>query len=60
MYDENSGNGHVFVSFGPKETQELRLETASDLLTLWRERQPEIFGAYLAEILTGAKPKAGR
>jgi hypothetical protein len=47
------------ISFGPKEWQSIQLEVASMLLTLWRERQPAVFGAYLAEILTGEKP-AGR
>jgi hypothetical protein len=48
------------VKFGPKEWQSVPAEVASILLTLWRERQPAVFGAYLAEVLTGEKPKAGR
>jgi hypothetical protein len=55
------GNGHVdstvYVRFGPKETQELHLETAEELLTLWRERKPKDFGSLLAEVLTGVAPK---
>lgn len=48
------------ISFGPKDWQCLQPEVASALLTLWRERAPATFGAYLAEIMTGAKPKGGR
>ena len=48
------------VSFGPKEWQSMQIEVASMLLTLWRERAPEQFGSYLAEVLTGAKPGAKR
>lgn len=44
------------VSFGPKEWQSMQVEVASLLLTLWRERAPATFGAYLAEVLTGTKP----
>jgi hypothetical protein len=45
------------VSFGKRETQILGLETATELLTLWCDRHPEVFGMYLAEVLTGARPK---
>jgi hypothetical protein len=55
------GNGHtdstVYVRFGPKDTQEIHLETAQEMLTLWRERQPVQFGRMLAEVLTGVPPK---
>ena len=53
-------NGHTppRVSFGPKQWQSMELEVASMLLTLWRERQPAQFGSYLAEVLTGTRPKA--
>lgn len=46
------------VSFGPKEWQSLPLEAAALLLTMWRERQPAQFGAYLAEVMTGEVPRA--
>jgi hypothetical protein len=56
----SDGNGHtestVFVRFGPKETQELHLETAEELLTLWRQRKPKDFGKLLAEVVTGVAP----
>jgi hypothetical protein len=48
------------VSFGPLEYQTLELEVASLLLTMWRQRQPAAFGAYLAEVLTGTRPAASR
>jgi hypothetical protein len=55
------GNGHVdstvYVRFGPKETQEMHLEAAQEMLTLWRERQPVQFGRMLAEVLTGVAPR---
>lgn len=55
-------NGHQppRVSFGPKEWQSMQLEVASMLLTMWKERAPAQFGAYLAEVLTGTKPAATR
>ena len=48
------------VSFGPKGWQTVSPEVASMVLTLWRERQPGQFGAYLAEVMTGARPAASR
>lgn len=48
------------ISFGPKEWQNMQPEVASMLLTLWRDRQPAVFGAYLAEVLTGTKPAPTR
>ena len=57
----SDGNGHtedtVYVRFGPKETQEIHLATAQEMLTKWRERQPIQFGRMLAEVLTGVAPK---
>lgn len=48
------------IKFGPKEWQSLPLEVASMVLTMWRERQPAVFGAYLAEVLTGEPPRVRR
>ena len=58
MSDTNGdGNGAICVRFGPKDNQEMHLETAEAVLTLWRERKPKDFGSYLAEVLTGVSPK---
>lgn len=48
------------VQYGPKDWQWLQPEVASMMLTMWQERQPAQFGSYLAEILTGTKPRAAR
>lgn len=50
----------VRISFGPKEWQTMQPEVASLMLTLFREKQPALFGAYLAEVMTDTKPKAAR
>lgn len=50
----------TYVKFGPKAHQEITAEVASMLLTLWRERAPATFGAYLGEVMTGERPKAAR
>jgi hypothetical protein len=60
MEHELNGNGHAYVSFGDRDTQELRIETATELLTLWCKEQPHLFGSYLARVLTGAAPKGPR
>jgi len=62
MYDDNlPAEGTIYVPVrGLRSTKQLALETVSEMLTLWHERQPAQFGAYLAEVVTGAKPKAAR
>lgn len=60
--DNTEGQAHArqYVKFGPKDHQEITLEVAEMVLTLWRERSPAVFGAYLGEILTGEKPQGSR
>jgi hypothetical protein len=57
---ETTDQAEARVSFGPKPYQSIPAEVASMLLTLWRERAPATFGAYLAEVLTGERPSASR
>lgn len=58
--DSSEQPGTARVPFGPKDYQTVDAEVASMLLTLWRDRAPAQFGAYLAEVLTGTKPGSGR
>ena len=59
--DENgSPPGPERIRFGPRPVQILLPEVAEDLLKLWQERSPATFGAYLAEVLTGEKPRSVR
>jgi hypothetical protein len=53
-------NGPDRRSFGSKEHQTLPADVASMLLTMWHERQPAQFGAYLAEVMTGTPPNGRR
>lgn len=57
----SEGNGHidstVYVQFGPKETQQMPLQWAEEMLTKWREKNPVQFGRTLAEVVTGVAPK---
>jgi hypothetical protein len=53
MDDTTPQNGHIYVKFGPRDTEEIRLEWAESMLTLWKERNPAQFGKYLAEVATG-------
>jgi hypothetical protein len=54
--DENgTGNGKVYVKFGPLDTQEMPREWAEAMLTRWREAHPAQFGKALAEVVTGGK-----
>jgi hypothetical protein len=52
--DEN-GNGKIYVKFGPRDVEEMRIEWAEKMLTLWKERAPNQFGKYLAEVVTGGR-----
>jgi hypothetical protein len=44
------------VQFGPKDHQTIPAAVASMVLTMWHQRQPTQFGAYLAEAYTGTRP----
>ena len=60
MNDNNGngdGNGTVYVQFGPKDTQQMPIEWATEMLTMWREKKPVEFGRMLAEVVTGVAPK---
>lgn len=58
MNDSNGhGEGTVYVQFGPKETQQMPLEWAAEMLTKWREKNPVQFGRTLAEVVTGVSPR---
>jgi len=45
----------VYVRFGPLPTQEMPREWAEKMLSLWKEKKPQEFGKYLAEVITGGK-----
>lgn len=53
MSEENgAGNGKIFVKFGPRDTQEMRLEWAERMLTALKDKHPAQFGKLLAEAAT--------
>ena len=61
MDEQAEHNGHQpRVYFGSKDWQWMLPEVASLMLTLFKARQPALFGAYYAEVVSGAKPKAAR
>jgi hypothetical protein len=54
--DENgSGNGKVYVRFGDLPTQEMPIEWAEKMLSLWRERHVMQFAKVLGEVATGGQ-----
>ncbi len=48
-------NGKVYVKFGPRSTQEIRIEWAEKMLAGLHERHPNVFGKLLTEAATEAK-----
>jgi len=46
-------NGKVYVRFGALPSQEMPLEWAEKMLTLWRDSNPAQFGKLLAKVVTG-------
>jgi hypothetical protein len=54
------GDHHGWVPFGDRPTQQLHPDTAAQLLRLFCERHRAMFGALLAEALTGEPPKIRR
>jgi hypothetical protein len=41
------------VRFGQRDNQVIRLDVAEQVLTMWAEREPQRFGAYLSAVLLG-------
>jgi hypothetical protein len=60
MDTETNGNGAVDVPIRGLKIGGIPIEIAAEQLSLWRERNPSQFGAYLAEAYTGVRPKAAR
>ena len=48
-------NGKVYVKFGPRPTEEISIEWASEMLSILKSRDPNRFGKLLAEVVTGGK-----
>ena len=49
-----------WVPFGDRDSQVLHPETAAEVLRLFCERHRALFGALLAEALTGEPPRIRR
>ena len=54
------GERDGWVPFGERPAQILHPDTAAELLRLFCERHRALFGALLAEALTGEPPRIGR
>lgn len=57
---ETLDDHQAWIAFGDRETQVLHPGTASAVLRLFCERYRALFGALLAEALTGEPPKVRR
>ena len=57
MSETNHAEAEGRVQFGPRPSQTMPLQWASRMLTLWCERDPQRFGAVLAEVATGVEMK---
>lgn len=52
--DENgSGNGKVYVPFGPGPTEEMPIQWAAEMLTMLKSDHPAQFGKMLARVVLG-------
>jgi hypothetical protein len=56
MSEQPTETTPIRVSFAASKWQNVSLEVASMMLTLWHSKQPAQFGAYLAEVMTGTPP----
>jgi hypothetical protein len=55
MQSNGAQNGKVYVKFGPRSTQEIRIEWAERMLAGLHEKHPNVFGKLLTEAATDAK-----
>lgn len=56
----NVGTALTAAEVGPLVLELLTPQIMSLILIDWRQRNPALFGAYLAEVLTGVRPSASR
>ena len=49
----------AWIMFGDAPGNKLSLPVVESVLRLWHQRDPENMGAYVAEAITGAKPRTG-
>jgi hypothetical protein len=47
----------VLIRFGAAPGNALSLAVVESVLRLWHQREPEHMGTYVAEAITGAKPR---
>jgi hypothetical protein len=49
----------TLIVFGDAAGNRLSLPVVESVLRMWHQRDPEGMGAYVAEAITGAKPRTG-
>ncbi len=47
----------VLIVFGDAPGNALSLPVVEQMLRMWHQREPEVMGAYVAEAITGSKPR---
>lgn len=48
----------VLIVFGDAPGNRLSLAVVEQMLRMWHDREPEVMGAYVAEAITGTRPRA--
>jgi len=56
----NVGTALSSPEVGPLVLNLLTPDVLSLILTAWRDRHPEVFGAYLSEAMNGVRPRVSR
>jgi hypothetical protein len=49
----------ALIVFGDAPGNRLSLAVVETMLRMWHQREPEAMGAYIAEAITGSKPRTG-
>jgi hypothetical protein len=48
----------VLIVFGDAPGNALSLPVVEHMLRMWHQREPEVMGSYIAEAITGTRPRA--
>jgi hypothetical protein len=48
----------VLIVFGDAPGNRLSLAVVETMLRMWHDREPEVMGTYVAEAITGTRPRA--
>ena len=58
--EQTEQDEQVLIVFGDAPGNRLSLAVVASVLRMWHQREPEVMGTYIAEAITGTRPRPRR